>query len=566
MIDRLSRSWMRFALVGLLALQGAVLVHAAIDDFVVFDEAGHLSSGVITWTTGDFRYYNVNPPLWRLVASAPVALFSPQVPPDPQASKEYTRPEIPSANSFAAANADRYIFFVRLFRIVPVVLTIVTTWLVWHLAARAHGCVAGLAAAGLWATCPLALGFGHVFTNDIPLTFAILVVQSIIEQYRQRPTPAVLVLAGAAIGLAVLSKYSAILLIPFWATALAAYGPRGSVKRVITRMATAGGVAFLVIHLGFAFSEPVTTLGEPRFVSRLLGGDVSGTHSGNRFEQTVLADLPVPLPREMFIGLDRQQRDFDTKIRSYMCGELRQGGWWYYYLYALGVKLPEGLLLLILLTSAGIAMRICPRRRLELDLIPALLLLIGTSAQTGFSHHLRYCLPVVALACVFCGRATAAVPRWRSMGRIITAILVVSSAVSTLVEHPHHMAYFNACSGGRHRGHTHLLDSNLDWGQDLLRLRRWLVHSTNGEPIYLAYYHIVDPAVVGIKYRSPAGPSMPLSPGYHVISANLLYGYQGPYFDGRGRLLGSSEGTFKLYRDMQPVCIIGSSLHVFMVD
>ena len=43
--------------------------------------------------------------------------------------------------------------------------------------------------------------------------------------------------------------------------------------------------------------------------------------------------------------------------------------------------------------------------------------------------------------------------------------------------HPHYLAYFNAVSGGPDRGAEHLIDSNLDWGQDLVNLRRWLART-----------------------------------------------------------------------------------------
>lgn len=54
------------------------------------------------------------------------------------------------------------------------------------------------------------------------------------------------------------------------------------------------------------------------------------------------------------------------------------------------------------------------------------------------------------------------------------------------------------------RGHDHLLGSNLDWGQDLLNLRRWLDQHPEAEPPHLAYYGTVDPRIAGIQFRLPS--------------------------------------------------------------
>ena len=66
--------------------------------------------------------------------------------------------------------------------------------------------------------------------------------------------------------------------------------------------------------------------------------------------------------------------------------------------------------------------------------------------------------------------------------------------------HPHYLAYFSPVVGGPEQGYRHLVDSSLDWGQDLPGLQKWLIaHRQPGEPVYLSYFGTADPARYGIN-------------------------------------------------------------------
>ena len=75
------------------------------------------------------------------------------------------------------------------------------------------------------------------------------------------------------------------------------------------------------------------------------------------------------------------------------------------------------------------------------------------------------------------------------------AFLLAETIVSTLVIHPHYLAYFNFVSGGPSRGSEHLIDNNLDWGQDLVGLKKWAEAHAPGEPIGLAYFGQINPSI-----------------------------------------------------------------------
>ena len=116
-------------------------------------------------------------------------------------------------------------------------------------------------------------------------------------------------------------------------------------------------VSVLVINVGYNFEGSCQRLGDYRFQTRTMTGSGSLANASkgnrNRFTDTWLGELPVPLPKNYVQGIDTQKLDFERGMPSFLHGQWKnKGGWWYYYLYALAIKLPLG-------TWCLIAMAMC---------------------------------------------------------------------------------------------------------------------------------------------------------------------------------------------------------------
>jgi hypothetical protein len=586
----------------LFALSAAMLVHAAWTDFVVVDEAAQLASGLAHWQTGDFRPYHVNPPLVRLLGTAPLLAMDVQVVVAENLKSPLDRPEWALGSQFAQVNAPRYMTIVRISRWVSVLLTAATGWLLWTWGRELHGTPGGLLSLSLWTFCPLALGHGHFLTNDVAAACFGLLAHRAFCQYRRHPNSLTTLWCGLTLGLAVLAKFTMFVLIPAWlliglfdrVRRLRGLASRKNEKDVSAQNVTdqlgatsaalvvraflrdlsrwaLGALSFLaVVQLGYGFSEPVTRLGDIQFISRSLGGGrqdakVDST-TFNRFRGTIVENLPVPLPRELVLGIDQQKRDFESGSRSYLLGEIRNRGWWYYYLYGLAVKMPVGHLVLVL---AAFTLSLV-RREYSPDgwilWLPAFMVIGLVSSQTGFNHHLRYCLPALPfmyLCTGSLGRFALAHGRW-SIATV--SIPVLASAISVMLNHPHHISYFNELAGGSRNGHLHLLDSNVDWGQDLLRLRDWLSRHPEARPLFLRVFHLVDPSTLDIEYEVPPQEGEPLKEGWYVVSANVLHGYAHPIFASHRDRKPFMNDAFGYLRQKVPVARIGRSLWVFEIE
>jgi hypothetical protein len=137
------------------------------------------------------------------------------------------------------------------------------------------------------------------------------------------------------------------------------------------------------------------------------------------------------------------------------------------------------------------------------------------------------------------------------------------------------MSYFNELVGGPENGGKHLLDSNIDWGQNLFQLKEWLDEHPEARPLQLAYYGSVEPAVLAFDYTvPPVGPhgdptippsSMGPKPGYYAVSVNMLYGYGFPIPDGRFGTVRVPHGAYTYFQHFKPIGRAGYSIYIYHI-
>lgn len=595
--------WMKvsageWALVASLLLVHAVLVvWSSRQNFVTVDEPGYFAAGIAHWETGSFALYRVNPPLPRMLAVLPALAARPAT--DYHNLKEEVpgdRSEWRVATDFVSANGARYFDLLCLARLAGAGWSVLGGWLVYRWARELYGALASYLSLAIWCFGPNVLGHAQVMTPDVPATVAGLAATYVFWRYLRAPSWRLAYFAGVLLGVAELTKFTLLVLYGAWPILWLAFrlAPPGEARARMTWKAASGQLVLIlllsvyVINLGYGFKESGAFLKDLPFVSRLFAGDPPpdtgafvGGHSGNRFSDSWLGSLVVPLPADYLRGIDEQRRDFEAGWRSYLAGEWRTRGWWYYYLYALAVKVPLGVWGLVLW---GLALSLCiPRWRAcwrdELALwLPTGAVLALVSSQTGFNHHMRYVLPLFPFVIIATGKAACSWAEPRSRARWLVLALLLWGMGSSLAVYPHTLSYFNEAAGGPQNGSAHLVDSNIDWGQDLLFLKAWLDEHPEARPLGLAYFNVVDPRIVGIEFSLPprgpnalsppaAAPTWPFgpSPGYFAVSVNYLRGMSFSAPDGQGRQRMIAAGDYEYFCRFRPVARAGYSLFVYHI-
>jgi len=202
-------------------------------------------------------------------------------------------------------------------------------------------------------------------------------------------------------------------------------------------------IGLYVLNLGYGFEGSFTQLKAFHFVSDLFTGrsvddslrESNGEASPhteregytNRFTNTWLGDLPVPIPKNYLLGINIQQKDFEHYGRqSYLRGVWQDHGWRYYYLYACAIKVPLGMwtlgfLVLIFRLMTSDQRLTTPLRDEFILLFPALVIFAIVSSKTGFSAHMRYILPIFPYLFIWISQLAQIFMGNLSRGRLISA-------------------------------------------------------------------------------------------------------------------------------------------------
>jgi 4-amino-4-deoxy-L-arabinose transferase-like glycosyltransferase len=594
------KRWSTLGMVAALLLINAGLVlYSLRHNFACIDEVAHLAAGVAQWETGDFAPYRVNPPLVRMLATLPVTAAKPVTDYSDLRDFPGDRAEWELGHEFMKANATRYFDLLCLARLAGVAWSMLGGLLVFCWACELYGTGGGILALLLWCFSPNILAFAQLIVPDVPATVAGLAATYSFWRYLRAPSWERAFLAGLLLGLAQLTKYTLLIFYGVWPLLglLWLVGPKGTQLRRVgwCKLAVQGLLVVLlsiyVINSGYAFKGTFKRLGDYPFVSRLFGGVPpegfyryeSGLY-GNRFRDTWMEHLMVPLPEDFLRGIDVQRVDFEKGLNSYLAGEWRhegEGGWWYYYLYALVVKVPLGTWGLVL---ANLVLTIgCSRFRAawcdEVVLaLPAAAILALVSSQTGFNHHMRYVLPMFPFVMVSAGKLAYFIRAVCWPAALVILALLGWALGSCLLIYPHTMSYFNELAGGPENGAAHLVDSNIDWGQDLLYLKDWLEQHPECRPLHLAYFGLVDPRILGINFTlPPPGPTafhstddliedpMGPMPGWHAASVNFVYGLEYNAPDGQGGVHHNNLRTFEYFQSFTPVARAGYSILIYHI-
>ncbi len=432
---------------------------------------------------------------------------------------------------------------------------------------------AGLMAVIFVALDPNILAHARLATTDLGLTAFALLAGYTLWRFLKCPSWRRVILAGAAFGLLQNTKFTAGLFIPlFGLVIIVALGVEWHDKRKGQDEGTRWTAAIpwrTIVMLLLAY--PMTAL---LTLWATNGFDIS----------RMPADLPLlpalsgrtlPLARYLEQLLDIGGR-MQVGTPSFLLGEYSDSGWWYYFPVAFLLKTPVPTLLL--LSGGAAAFIVCfLRYRFQGQCLSALdssaLLFPGLgffaiALTTDINLGYRHILPVLPFFVVFAVAVVASgtkliLPRARVL--VVTLLAIWLAAIAVFI-YPDYLAYFNIFAGGPANGWRSLVDSNLDWGQDLDDLPNWMVENGVDE-VWLSYFGEGRPAYYGISYQGldsfpprlmdpqarPFAPSNP-APGIYAISASNLQGVQFKNHD-----------QFAWFRQREPLDKLGYSIFLYQV-
>lgn len=512
-----------------------------------FDEQYHLSAGYAYLRTGDFRLATTHPPLIALLSALGLLSMDninlPLDHPSWEASQRFEFSDV-----FLWEANDQSVAMVQAARLPLIALGAVLVVVAYLWSRRLFGEGAAWLVVFLIAFEPNLVANSRIIATDMGLTVFLFLAMWRLWHWRQDPSPRQAVLVGIFAGAAMAAKYTGLI---FWPVAILAVlvSPLKSPVRPwrirLTGLLIAGVAALATLWAVYRFDIGWVTAGP----------------------------LPVPIPALFYwqnLSATYLQIVFPpTEEYVFLLGEASARGSWLYFLVALIYKTPIGLLIL---SAAGIIAMLRRQTWRELGVLwamPAAFLVLGSTGvlTIGFRHF----LPAIPFLAMFAGYTlTLAQPAERHRTLFVAAIVVLalSVAASSLRVYPHQEAYFNELAGRWTNWSNILVDSNIDWGQDLPALRDRM-DELGIERINLAYFGKSVPEKYGVQYAPLYGflrfmegyeldaynPYTP-EPGWYAISATSLR---------LGLLTATRLDLYAFFRDRTPDARAGYSIYLYNV-
>jgi hypothetical protein len=470
---------MRAAAAGLvLTLIGAARI---VSTYGVFshtaDEPDHLAAGMQWIDTHKYTYEDQHPPLARVFGA-----IGPYF-----AGERWNRESDAYGEGYRilgfGQHYDRVLSLGRL-GILPFFFLASAVVFLWgH---RAGGEWGALLSTLLFTTLPPVLAHSGLLTTDMAAAACTGAAALAALYWMDNQSSPRAILLGVCIGLAALAKFSCLVFLP------AAWFLMYAVHRGPIRWRSLGsilGTAILIVWAGYNFS----------------------------FAPVEFLHVRLPAPR-FFLGLEAVWRHNQEGHLSYLLGQRSMNGFWYYFPVVLAVKTPLALLVLTIWAAWT-----SPRRH---ELLLPLAFTIGILIVASFSRiniGVRHILPVYSGMCI-AGGVVAAQTRWRAAAVALIAWHVLVGAW----HHPDYLAYTNELAGNHPE--EWVVDSDLDWGQDMNRLEDRLRRAEAREFAFTPFNQSYSTRTGHIlPLITPLDPEVP-SPGWNAVSVTIWKLYNVPHW------------------------------------
>jgi len=370
-------------------------------------------------------------------------------------------------------------------------------WVVFAWTRRLYGDVAGVVALFFFALQPTVLAHSGLATTDMAAAATIIAALYAFARWQEEPSVARAVIMGIAIAAAIASKFSAIVFLPAagCAAILAARRARAESPRPLMQLLLAVVVAIVGVLAIYRFD-----------VGAFLNG-IEDLRAHNK------AGHP-----------------------SYLFGKVRREGWWYYFPVALWFKTTLPLLVAF---AFGVRKRTAP-------LVGAFAAILVVAMFSRISIGVRHVLPLYPLM------ATIAAYGVLQLRRPVAIAILVAQVATFALAHPDHLPYFNL-TAGRDPSRI-LLDSNLDWGQDLLRLEA-ACERRGIDEMHIAYFGSADLRRHRLPKLTPLRPFTPATGWIAISEMNL-------------KDLGARKrprGAFDWLQRYEPVERVGKSILLYRI-
>lgn len=434
---------------------------------ITWDEPLHIASGYAKLITGDYRMNTEHPPLIAIIESAPLLLLKPTLTLDDSWTNknmiEFTKKFFFEDNK----NPKQMLFYSRM----PMILiTILLGIIMYFWTKKMFGTTAALITLALYTFEPNILAHGILTTTDMGFTFFAILALCGYWKFFNSPTNKNLFLASITMGLAQLTKYTAIFLWPAYLIITLAH--RKKIYFHTKSLCIIALTSILIINAAYLFQGTGTPIAESMRKDTTLNKELYSpekTFSQDSISWFIADKIPSVLPYHYIKGLGFVINEGKSPNQNLVMGKSYENGALHYFVSAFAVKTTIAILLLLTLAIFLPQKNIRGTINWPFILIPAITILTALSIATK-QTGIRYALIIIPLLIIWIsGRICNTKAFANKYFKTILYIIVAGHAISSLAAFPNYIAYYNEFIGIEN-GWKYFTDSNTDWGQDFDKL------------------------------------------------------------------------------------------------
>ena len=566
----------------LLIFMFVLAVFSMKDDSVTMDELAHLPAGYSYLTQKDMRLNPEHPPLMKDLAAIPL-LFIKNInfPSEIGAWKEDVNGQWAFGFNFLYQSGnpvDKMIFWGR----IPMILILILLgFYIFKWTKELFGQKTAILALFLFSFSPTFLAHGRLVTTDVGAAAGVFIATYYFIKAFQQPIKKNIILAGIAFGLAELCKFSVILLVPLFAILALAWW---LVKLGTWRKALK--IFILVMLIGYILIWPIYQYHVWNYPAerQVRDAGVALSDYPDLIKKPILfaTDKPILRPYAQYLtGLLMVFHRAAFGNTTYFLGEVSNLGWKNYFPVVYSIKEPLTLHILTLIAFLYAAWLIkkpfwqntfqrtgswIKNHFPEFSMLSFIGLYWTVSLVSSLNIGVRHLLPVFPFTILLVSGMIENLIKspFLKLKLTILGILILWQAVSVISIYPHFLAYFNELGGGPNQGYVYTVDSNLDWGQDLKRLKKW-VEENKIDKIYVDYFGGGDAKYYLKEKYAPWWGTRDLKEfpkgNYLAVSATFLQGGRGIPTPG----FNQPYGYYYWLDKYIPVAKIGYSIFVYYI-
>ena len=554
------------AVCGALLLLMAVNLFAAISrKSITNDEIVHIPAGYYHLVAGEFQLNNEHPPLVKMWAALPLLIVQPDEPPAPKTDAEnFMERTWGFHERFWQANQARFQTVTFWPRVMMIPITLALGMLIFVFARKLFGKTAGLIAVALYVLEPTVLAHGRIVHTDVPAALAYLLFFFALHRYSEAPGTKRALILGLVCAVALLTKFSMLVLVPVLAVYLLArliiyWRDRKQRTQILVHSALITEIVLFLVNAAYYFQRPALEASDVRWVAMkspaLLG-----------FVTTFVRLASYLVPTYYLFGVYNIELHNHFGHATSLLGQYNDRGWWYYFPVAFALKTTIPFLLLAIAGLGWSVWRFVRRDWRFLWIVVPVGIYLAISLTSHINIGIRHFLPVYPFLFIAGGALLAQLLKARrTVGIAVLVVLFGCMGFEAVRTFPNYTPYMNQLASS-HPHWYYLSDSNVEWGDDVNALADYL--KARGETKVTAALSAGWSTLgrYGVDYLDMVSlpPDKTPETRYVAIGASFLNGSLIPGDENAiGRRYFERTNLFARYRNRKPEAVFGGSIYLF---